>query len=145
MHNKIRDIHQTLENNHRQRSKLEKKVLNMYGGRGWKLRQTIKTIKREIEKEKQIMMNHRKKLEHYKKTLTRLRDISGDNGRLNDQARVIPTNPPKNLQGFSTNSVFGKPEDMTKKKPPLEPFGQIQILNSPEGNGNFCPGILSTV
>ena len=67
-------------------------------------------------------MNYRKKLEHYKNTLTRLRDISGDNGRLNDQARVIPTNPPKNLQGFSTISVFGKPEDMTKKKQPLGPF-----------------------
>ena len=48
MHNKIRDIQQTLKNEHRQRNKLEKKVLDLYGGRGWKLRQAIKTIKNDI-------------------------------------------------------------------------------------------------
>ena len=35
---------------------------------------------------------------------------------------LIPTNPPKNLEDFSTISVFGTPEDMTKKKPPLGPY-----------------------
>ena len=130
MHNKIRDIQQTLKNEHRQRNKLEKKVLDLYGGRGWKLRQAIKTIKNDIEKEKQMMIqNHRKKLEHYKKNLTRLlpdpskhqRRGHPISGALN-QARVIPTNPPKNLEDFSTISVFGTPEDMTKKKPPLGPY-----------------------
>ena len=50
-----------------------------------------------------------------------------------DQATVIPTYPPKDLQEFSTTCIFDAPEDFPKPIAPLGPFvtsDKIKLTNS---------------
>ena len=51
----------------------------------------------------------------------------------NFQATVIPTIPPRDLQEFSTTSIFNTPEDLPKPLEPLGPFVTSSSIKLTEG------------
>ena len=124
MRNKIRDLTHTLKNDHELKNKLEKELLHQMKGKSWSLRKKIKETKQELQKEKHEMTKkYEQKIKHYKKCLIRLPGQERVNSNiLKKQARVIPTIPPKNLEKYSTLSVFGPSENLPARKNPLGPF-----------------------
>ena len=81
----------------------------------------IKTIKNSLRKEESdLTKKYRVKIDHYRKTQTRLTPEPVT--RILPLATVIPTVQPKNLEEFSTFSVFGAPEDLPEPNPPLGPY-----------------------
>ena len=72
---KIRDLRQTLKDDHRIRRMREKDLLTQLGRRSWKVRKTIKNIKNSLKQEEdRVRKKHMDKINHYKLTMTRLTD-----------------------------------------------------------------------
>ena len=68
MRSKIRDLKQTLKNNHRQRRRLEEELHKSLGGHSWPTRKKIRNIRRSLDSEKnQIRKKYADKIKHYRK------------------------------------------------------------------------------
>ena len=60
-------------------------------------------------------------IEHSDNLHSTITDFPSDRTQ-QERGTVIPTIPPRNLQEFSTTSIFNAPEDLPKKLPPLGPY-----------------------
>ena len=70
---KIRDLTQTLKNDHRRRRNIEMKLLEELGGRSWKLLKKIKRIKSSVHNEhKKMETKYEAKINHYRTKMDRL-------------------------------------------------------------------------
>ena len=150
MKSKIRDLKQSLKEDHRRRREKERNLLTLLNGRSWKVRKKIRSIKNTLMKEKNSLQEkYKKKINHYKMTQERLvtgvvpNSSSNRSGvketvKSDTKATVIPTIAPKALEEYSTISIFGTPEQFVKPKSPLGPYiaskeiklnkGEIQLL-----------------
>ena len=131
MRTKIRDLKLNLKLNHRERRKNESKLLQMLGGDSWCVRKKIRQIKTSLGKEKKSLVEkYKNKLERYRTKMDRLKT---DSNVIRTEATVIPTIPPKNLQEFSTTSIFNSPEDFARPQPPLGPFVTCKSIKLSKG------------
>ena len=77
---KIRDLIQTIKIEHRRRRKKEKELLVQFGGRSWKIRKKIKTIKQSLQQEREkILLKYKNKIDHYVKSMERLGGKKSEN------------------------------------------------------------------
>ena len=133
---KLKDLKLALQYTFKHKKHQEKDLLERMNGKSYSVRKMIRKLRVEIYKERKLLKaQYWKKIDHYaNKQIKSGSGIDGQNAV--NSSRIIPTVTPRYLEEYSTLSIFGLPESLSKREKPLGPYvcgGNIK-LNKNEKN-----------